>query len=46
MTLLSTQVVITYQGDGASVAFPIPFPFYGNDELSVITNSVVFATPV
>ncbi len=36
MTLLSTQVVITYQGDGASTAFPIPFPFYGNDELSVI----------
>lgn len=39
MTLLSTQTVITYNGDGVSTGFAVPFPFFGKDELLVIETS-------
>ena len=35
MTIVNTQVTITYAGNGTTTSFPVPFPFFGPDELGV-----------
>ena len=40
MTIATTQTFIQYLGDGTTTAFPVPFPFFGTDEL-VVTRRVI-----
>lgn len=35
MTIVNTQVTISYAGNGATTSFAVPFPFFGPDELGV-----------
>lgn len=35
MTITTTDVRVTYTGDGTSTDFAVPFPFYGADEIAV-----------
>lgn len=44
MTIETTQTYIQYNGDGSTTAFPVPFPFFGTDE--VVVTSRVIATGV
>lgn len=39
MTLSTTTSRITYTGDGSTVAFAVPFGFFGADEIDVIERS-------
>lgn len=40
MTIASTQSRITYAGDGIAIAFPVPFVFFGADEIRVIERNL------
>jgi hypothetical protein len=40
MTLATTQSRITYQGDGVTTAFAIPFAFFGIDEIEVVERDL------
>jgi hypothetical protein len=44
MTISTTTTRIAYQGDGASTAFAVPFPFFAADELEVIERDLAAGT--
>lgn len=44
MTVSTTQVRVAYTGDGTSVNFPIPFPFYLATDLLVLLAGVSIST--
>ncbi len=39
MTISSIQVRVSYACDGASVSFPLPFPFFGGAEMTVLLST-------
>lgn len=39
MTIQTTDPVVSYGGDGSSVSFPIPFQFFGANELLVVRRT-------
>lgn len=40
MTVSSTTTRIAYTGNGATTAFPVPFVFFGEDEVEVIERTI------
>lgn len=40
MTITNTTTKVGYTGDGITVAFPVPFPFFDTDELEVVERVV------
>lgn len=44
MTISTTTTRIAYNGDGASTAFTVPFPFFAADELEVIERDLSAGT--
>lgn len=44
MTVSTTQIRVSYTGDGSSVNFPIPFPFYLPTDLLVLLAGVTITT--
>lgn len=40
MTITTTTARVDYLGNGATVAFPVPFEFFGLDELDVVERAV------
>lgn len=39
MTVTTTTKSVAYNGDGVTTSFPVPFQFFGNDELEVIERN-------
>lgn len=44
MTVSTTQIRASYTGDGSSVNFPIPFPFYLSTDISVLLAGSTIGT--
>jgi hypothetical protein len=44
MTVSTTQIRVSYTGDGSSTAFPIPYPFYLATDLMVLLGGSVITT--
>src|SRR5690242_13450788 len=44
MTISTTATRITYDGDGVTVAFAVPFPFFAASELEVIARDTAAGT--
>lgn len=40
MTITNTTTKVGYTGDGVTVAFPVPFPFFDTDELEVVERVI------
>ena len=40
MTITNTTTKVGYTGDGITVAFPVPFPFFDTDELEVVERVI------